>query len=42
MIDFDELSVELWQGIASPTLSRNLLQELFQDIALEVDDRARG
>ncbi|KAF9675325.1 hypothetical protein SADUNF_Sadunf09G0020400 [Salix dunnii] len=30
------------QAVASPTQRRNLLQELFADIALEVDDRARG
>ncbi|KAB5540792.1 hypothetical protein DKX38_013766 [Salix brachista] len=29
-------------ALASPTQRRNLLQELFADIALEVDDRARG
>ncbi|KAK1398555.1 K-stimulated pyrophosphate-energized sodium pump protein [Heracleum sosnowskyi] len=36
-----EIEKKLQRGIASPTLSRNLLQQLFQDIALEVDDRAR-
>lgn len=30
------------QALASPSQRRNLLQELFADIALEVDDRAKG
>ncbi|KAJ0737734.1 hypothetical protein HanLR1_Chr06g0210261 [Helianthus annuus] len=29
-------------ALDSPTQRRDLLQELFADIALEVDDRARG
>lgn len=31
-----------FQALASPSQRRNLLQELFADVALEVDDRARG
>lgn len=30
------------QALASSSQRRNLLQELFADIALEVDDRAKG
>lgn len=34
--------VLILQALASASQSRNLLQELFADIALEVDDRAKG
>uniref|UniRef100_A0A6N2LLJ2 Uncharacterized protein n=1 Tax=Salix viminalis TaxID=40686 RepID=A0A6N2LLJ2_SALVM len=37
-----EIEKKLQRALASPTQRRNLLQELFADIALEVDDRARG
>jgi len=30
------------QALANSSQRRNLLQELFADIALEVDDRAKG
>lgn len=30
------------QAIASPSHRRDLLQELFADVALEVDNRAKG
>lgn len=30
------------QALASPTQRRDLLQQLFADVALQVDDRARG
>ncbi|KAK3206217.1 hypothetical protein Dsin_020263 [Dipteronia sinensis] len=36
-----EIEKKLQRAIASPSQRRNLLQELFADIALEVDDRAR-
>ncbi|KAM7256134.1 hypothetical protein ACFE04_011875 [Oxalis oulophora] len=36
-----EIHKKLLRASASPSLSRNLLQELFADIALEVDDRAK-
>lgn len=32
----------LLQALASPTQRRELLQQLFADIALEVDERAKG
>ncbi|KAF9675326.1 hypothetical protein SADUNF_Sadunf09G0020500 [Salix dunnii] len=46
-VQFASQPLLLWlhsagQAVASPTQRRNLLQELFADIALEVDDRARG
>ena len=34
--------INLSQSLASRSQRPNLLQELFADIALEVDDRARG
>jgi len=34
--------INLLQAEASPSQRRNLLQELFADIALEIDDRAKG
>ncbi|KAL9334204.1 hypothetical protein Peur_074343 [Populus x canadensis] len=37
-----EIEKKLQRALASPTQRRNLLQELFADNALEVDDRARG
>ncbi|KAI5666063.1 hypothetical protein M9H77_15916 [Catharanthus roseus] len=36
-----EIEKKLQRALASPSQRRNLLQELFADIALEVDDRAR-
>ncbi|XP_052185793.1 uncharacterized protein LOC127797197 isoform X1 [Diospyros lotus] len=36
-----EIEKKLQRAIASPSQRRDLLQELFADIALEVDDRAR-
>ncbi|KAF5744624.1 hypothetical protein HS088_TW07G00199 [Tripterygium wilfordii] len=36
-----EIERKLQRALASPSQRRNLLQELFADIALEVDDRAR-
>ncbi|XAR60555.1 hypothetical protein NMG60_11033979 [Bertholletia excelsa] len=36
-----EIEKKLQRAVASPSQRRNLLQELFADIALEVDDRAR-
>ncbi|KAG8655356.1 uncharacterized protein LOC110612958 isoform X2 [Manihot esculenta] len=36
-----EIEKKLQRALASASLRRNLLQELFADIALEVDDRAR-
>ncbi|MBA0582600.1 hypothetical protein Gorai_024739 [Gossypium raimondii] len=36
-----EIEKKLQRALASPTQRRNLLQELFADIALEVDDRAK-
>lgn len=30
------------QAVASPSQMRDLVQELFADVALEVDDRAKG
>ncbi|KAM7522222.1 hypothetical protein LguiA_012124 [Lonicera macranthoides] len=36
-----EIERKLQRAIASPSQRRNLLQELFADIALEVDDRAK-
>lgn len=36
-----EIEKKLQKAIVSPSQRRNLLQELFADIALEVDDRAR-
>lgn len=36
-----EIEKKLQRGIDSPTQSRNLLQDLFADLALEVDHRAR-
>ncbi|XP_057956091.1 uncharacterized protein LOC131149559 [Malania oleifera] len=36
-----EIQRKLQRALASPSQRRNLLQELFADIALEVDDRAR-
>uniref|UniRef100_A0A2P2LAE1 Uncharacterized protein n=1 Tax=Rhizophora mucronata TaxID=61149 RepID=A0A2P2LAE1_RHIMU len=37
-----EIEKKLQRALASASQRRNLLQELFADIALEVDDRARG
>ncbi|XP_039043520.1 uncharacterized protein LOC120182693 [Hibiscus syriacus] len=37
-----EIQKKLQRALASPSQRRNLLQELFADIALEVDDRAKG
>ncbi|XP_011042677.1 PREDICTED: uncharacterized protein LOC105138324 isoform X2 [Populus euphratica] len=37
-----EIEKKLQRALASPTQRRNLLQELFADNALEVDDRSRG
>lgn len=36
-----EIQKKLQRALASPSQRRNLLQELFADVALEVDDRAR-
>ncbi|KAL4283170.1 hypothetical protein GQ457_16G010720 [Hibiscus cannabinus] len=36
-----EIEKKLQRALASPSQRRNLLQELFADIALEVDDRAK-
>ncbi|OIT28380.1 hypothetical protein A4A49_30214 [Nicotiana attenuata] len=36
-----EIEKKLQRALTSPSLRRNLLQELFADIALEVDDRAK-
>ncbi|KAK9279366.1 hypothetical protein L1049_013045 [Liquidambar formosana] len=36
-----EIEKKLQRALSSPSQRRNLLQELFADIALEVDDRAR-
>ncbi|XP_039012681.1 uncharacterized protein LOC120141984 [Hibiscus syriacus] len=36
-----EIEKKLLRALASPSQRRNLLQELFADIALEVDDRAK-
>ncbi|OWM89311.1 hypothetical protein CDL15_Pgr024056 [Punica granatum] len=36
-----EIEKKLQRALASPPQRRNLLQELFADVALEVDDRAR-
>ncbi|KAK9029121.1 hypothetical protein V6N11_026244 [Hibiscus sabdariffa] len=36
-----EIQKKLQRALASPSQRRNLLQELFADIALEVDDRAK-
>ncbi|GMI97085.1 hypothetical protein like AT5G59960 [Hibiscus trionum] len=36
-----EIKKKLQRALASPSQRRNLLQELFADIALEVDDRAK-
>ncbi|XP_047976163.1 uncharacterized protein LOC125218523 isoform X2 [Salvia hispanica] len=36
-----QIQKKLQRALASPSQSRNLLQELFADIALEVDDRAK-
>ncbi|KAJ6303161.1 hypothetical protein OIU77_017110 [Salix suchowensis] len=37
-----EIEKKLQRALATVSQRRNLLQELFADIALEVDDRARG
>ncbi|CAA0828146.1 Unknown protein [Striga hermonthica] len=37
-----EIEKKLQRAVASASQRRNLLQELFADIALEVDDRAKG
>ncbi|KAK9940435.1 hypothetical protein M0R45_017097 [Rubus argutus] len=36
-----EIEKKLQRALASPSLRRNLLQELFADIALEIDERAK-
>ncbi|XP_031268234.1 uncharacterized protein LOC116126696 [Pistacia vera] len=36
-----EIEKKLQRALASPSQRRNLLQELFTDVALEIDDRAR-
>ncbi|CAM8916365.1 unnamed protein product [Rhodiola kirilowii] len=36
-----EIEKKLQRAFASPSQRRDLLQELFADIALEIDDRAR-
>ncbi|PRQ33970.1 hypothetical protein RchiOBHm_Chr5g0063631 [Rosa chinensis] len=36
-----EIEKKLQRALASPSLRRNLLQELFTDIALEIDERAK-
>ncbi|KAM1205523.1 hypothetical protein ACFX2I_006331 [Malus domestica] len=37
-----EIEKKLQRALASPSQRRNLLQELFADIALEIDERAKG
>ncbi|KAL8159265.1 hypothetical protein V2J09_000802 [Rumex salicifolius] len=36
-----EIEKKLQRAVVNPSLRRNLLQELFADVALEVDDRAK-
>lgn len=42
MLESDLCVFNVLQALASPTQRRNLLQELFADIALEIDERAKG
>lgn len=42
VLTIDAVLLLIVQALASPSQMRDLLQELFADIALEVDDRAKG